>query len=103
MMITMMIASEIQVMREGKTIVRLNANVMSSVVSSPTTNPQLQSVYVTVMEMIDRLRRRQNIDVYFVDEAAPGHGNADSDQFPAIEGGALMGMSRAEPFPMRIQ
>jgi hypothetical protein len=59
--------------------------------------PQLQSVYVTVMEMIDRLRRRQNIDVYFVDEAAPGHGNADSDQFPAIEGGALMGMSRAIP------
>ena len=55
--------------------------------------PKLQSVFATVSEMIDRLCRQQSISVYFMDGDDAAH--ADANEITPIEGGALMGMTRA--------
>jgi hypothetical protein len=53
---------------------------------------QMQSVFSTVTEMIERLRRQQSISVYFVEKADNG-----TSTLSQSEGGALLGMTRSIP------
>ena len=63
---------------------------------------QLQAVFATVTEMIERLRRQQSISVYFVEDAAPTNQSVTVEDQP-IEGGALLGMSKALPVASRMR
>jgi hypothetical protein len=65
--------------------------------------PKLQSVFATVTEMIDRLRRQQSVSVYFLETErdipvyATQHIDDPENATRVHEGGALMGMSQPIP------
>jgi hypothetical protein len=63
---------------------------------------QLQSVFATVTEMIERLRRQQSISVYFLEDTAMNN-NALSQNVQPLEGGALLGQSRALSVASRMK